>query len=248
MFPEVLLSAALATSTCSDLPLVQQQYEMLAKFNLEDLGTVDTSRKTLNVSVEVAPELTDFKEVEDEIFSHVKEFYSGHGVDVALHPSSTAENADSIAVMVVPQERMPEKYENLIGASDTAARIVYLSIDQNAALSLRVDRAATIAEWWQTVAHEIGHQLSLYHTSADGALPHATDGVENLMKDTSRERADFSRVRLLDLQRRQIHSFLSKEKAYTAVREAGDFKTYDLMVRRASDIRRQLEELLHRCR
>lgn len=231
------LAAIIGTALFSTSVLAAQQ--PVEFYDLENLGRVNISKKTLTIQFEAkAPTIQKHKE---EIQEYVKDFFNEYKIKVQFAEVTPNYNSIKLLGLITEEYESYRKEHDLV---TTTNKLYRRSYEDNLGVAYVQDRIALFREekprclrketpctppfdsyknfYGQTAVHEILHTLLLLHVP-DQALtniPHCREsraGLEcNILMKEEFETNPF----LSKIQERQLHSLLSKGHMYTIFEEA----------------------------
>ncbi len=233
----VMLILGLAGVSGAAGPLNQPQEKAL--FSMADLGAVDLSTKTVTVEIFVSPdsELNACRRMLPLAWERVQQFYAHLGVNLVQAPGQADPGAlapaQRLRIEFLPHKEWlnrsfkafnvapPFRLRFLQVCRDKCAfahlplSTIHISFRRFEETELKPGKAQQNRDWLANLMiHELGHLLGLYHAHefANDQIPEFLPGrTPNFM---SQKIAFKSRLGFVDLQKRMIHSFLSKGKVF----------------------------------
>ena len=233
----VMLILGLAGVSGAAGPLNPPQEKAL--FSMADLGAVDMSAKTVTVEIFVSPdsELNACRRMLPLAWERVQQFYAQLGVNLVQAPGQADPGAlapaQRLRIEFLPHKEWlnrsfkafnvapPFRLRFLQVCRDKCAfahlplSTIQISFRRFEETELKPGKAQQNKDWLANLMiHELGHLLGLYHAhefANDGIPVTLPDRTPNFM---SQKIAFKSRLGFVDLQKRMIHSYLSKGKIF----------------------------------
>jgi len=216
--------------------------EEAALFSLADLGPVDLSVKTVTVEVYVSPDsqLNDCRRMLAQAWNQVQQFYAQMGVNLVYYPGKAAPGplapSQRLRVeLLADKEWLDKSYQAFNVAPPFRLRFLQVCLNKCAFAHLPLSvvhisfkrfkdsefstdpREAHLNKNWlaNLLTHELGHLLGLYHVHEFTDDPVATAPRERRVPNFMGQKIAFKpSLGATEVQRRLIHSYLSRGKVF----------------------------------